>query len=312
MPDAGARPRAAVDVGTNSVRLLVVAADGTRILREMTITRLGLGIDRRGRLDEVALTRTLGTIERYAATWRTHGVAASDVRIAATSAIRDAADRDRFFEGVRAAAGVDAEVLSGDEEARTAFRGATTALTVPPPAAVLDIGGGSTELIVGDVRGEVVGAYSMQLGSVRLTERLLPSDPPAATELDAAAAEVAARLDEADAALAQQGSAVSSAASLIGTAGTMTTLAALHLELPAYLEAEIHATRLPASAIRGWARRLAAMPAAERARLGPMQPGREDVVAAGSLIAATIVERYGFEAVHVSEADILDGLAADA
>lgn len=311
MADRGddAAPRAAVDVGTNSVRLLVLGSDGQRILREMTITRLGQGIDRRGRLDETALERTLSTIRRYHEVWTAHGVATDHVRIAATSAVRDAADRDRFFDGVRRAAGVEAEVLSGDEEARAAFLGATSAVAVTRPAAVLDIGGGSTELIVGDLDGDVAGAYSMQLGSVRLTERLLASDPPTTAELAAATSEVEARLGEADAALAARGVSVGAAASLIGTAGTMTTLAALHLALPAYLEDEIHATRLPATAVRAWATRLAAMSAAERAQLGPMQPGREDVVAAGSLIAATIVDRYGFEEAVVSEADILDGLA---
>lgn len=307
-----AGPRAAVDVGTNSVRLLVVDSTGTRLTREMTITRLGYGVDRTGRLDDAALTRTLDTIAGYATVWRAHGVDGGGVRIAATSAVRDAADRDRFFEGVRRLTGVDAEVLSGEEEAATSFRGATAAVDAPPPVAVLDVGGGSTELIVGDGAGAVAGSVSLQLGCVRLTERFLLSDPPTRAEIDAATAEIDARLAEADRLLGAAGVAVRDAASLVGVAGTVTTLTALTLGLPAYLEERIHGTAVTADGLRTWAERLAAMPAAERATLGPMQPGREDVIAAGALIVTAVVERYGFDRLIASEADILDGLAATA
>ncbi|MFA9432100.1 exopolyphosphatase [Egicoccus sp. AB-alg2] len=301
--------RAAVDVGTNSVRLLVTDGDGHRVTRELTITRLGAGVDRNGRLDDAALQRTLDTIRRYRDQWVAAGVT-DRVRIAATSAVRDAADRDRFFDGVHDIAGVDAEVLTGDQEAALTFAGAAAAVDVVAPTAVVDVGGGSTELVVGDDAGRVVGAVSLQLGCVRLTERHLAGDPPTAAELVAARAFVDERLDEADAGLALRGTDLRTARSLVAVAGTATTLAALHLDLPAYEEERIHATRVPTSALRELTERLVAMPVAERARLGPVQPGREDVIHGGALVLSRVAERYGFDEVVVSEADILDGLAA--
>lgn len=301
-------PRAAVDVGTNSVRLLLVDADGHRVARELTITRLGYGVDRTGHLDDAALARTLDTIARYRERWQAAGVT-DRVRIAATSAVRDAGDRDRFFDGVRERTGVDAEVLTGDEEAALSFAGAATAVEVAAPTAVIDVGGGSTELVVGDRRGEVAGAVSLQLGCVRLTERHLVGDPPSADEVAAARALVDERLDEADEVLADRGAALGAARSLVAVAGTATTLAALHLELPAYEEERIHATRVPTPALRALTDRLVGMSAAERGALGPVQPGREDVLHGGALVLSRVAERYGFDEIVVSEADILDGLA---
>lgn len=299
-------PRAAVDVGTNSVRLLVHAADGTRRNRTMEVTRLGAGVDRMGHLDDAALARTLDTLARYRQRWESYGVTGR-VRIAATSAVRDASDRDRFFTGVREVTGVDAEVLSGTEEAHLAYLGATGAVDVPMPALVLDIGGGSTELIVGDGT-DAAASVSLQLGCVRLTERLLASDPPSDAEVAAARELVSERLTEADRALAAQGASPRDVASLIAVAGTATTLAALHLGLEAYEEDRIHATRLPADSLTGLTTRLLAMPAAARAALGPMQPGREDVIHGGALVLEGVVRRYGFDPVVVSESDLLDGL----
>jgi exopolyphosphatase / guanosine-5'-triphosphate,3'-diphosphate pyrophosphatase len=304
-------PRAAVDVGTNSVRLLLVDADGRRITREMTVTRLGAGVDRRGHLDDAALARTLETIGAYHQVWESHGVDGR-VRIAATSAVRDAADRDRFFGGVRERTGVDAEVLSGEEEARLSFLGAVGAVDVEPPPAVIDVGGGSTELIVGtgtDV-DSVAGSVSLQLGCVRLTERHLRRDPPIAAELRAARRAVAERLDEADEVLARQGTALGAAGSLIGVAGTATTLAALHLGLPTYDEDRIHGTRIPAAALHELTAQLAATSTAARAALGPVQAGREDVLHGGAIVLDEVVRRYGFAELVVSESDILDGLVA--
>lgn len=308
-PSAGPR-RAAVDVGTNSVRLLVVDG-GERVLREMTITRLGSRVDERGRLDDGALARTLETLRRYRRLWEDHGVDAR-VRIAATSAVRDAEDRDRFFDGVRDVTGVDAEVLSGQEEAATAFRGAAGAVDVARPLAVLDVGGGSTEVIVGDAADAVVGAVSLQLGCVRLTERVLHGDPPTPEQLRAGRDEVRRQLAHADEQLAAVGARVADARSLVGVAGTVTTLAALHLDLPAYLPDEIHGTRVPAEAVRELTARLAGMSAHDRAGLGPMAPGREDVIVGGCLVVEAVLERYGFAAIVASEADSLDGLAATA
>lgn len=302
-------PRAAVDVGTNSVRLLVVDGAGQRLVRELTITRLGQGVDASGRLHPEALQRTLETIARYAEVWRAHGVDGA-VRIAATSAVRDATNRDEFFTGVRAVAGVDAEVLSGEDEAALAFAGAAGAVDVSMPTGVVDLGGGSTELVVGDDTGAVRAWVSLQLGCVRLTERHLHGDPPTPGELGAAEATIHAHLDEADSILAEQGASLHDVASLIGVAGTSTTLAALHLGLDAYREEAIHGTRVPTPNLLALTDDLVGRTAAERAALGPVQPGREDVIHGGALVLAAIVRRYGLDALVVSEADGLDGLAA--
>jgi exopolyphosphatase / guanosine-5'-triphosphate,3'-diphosphate pyrophosphatase len=322
------QPRAAVDVGTNSVRLLLVDAEGRRITREMTVTRLGAGVDERGHLDDAALARTLDTIGGYHRLWSEHGVD-GQVRIAATSAIRDAADRDRFFDGVRDLTGVEAEVLSGDDEARLSFLGAVRAVEVDGPPAVIDVGGGSTELIVGDaggarsdgtevVRGvasaasaaSVAGSVSLQLGCVRLTERHLTGDPPSTTQLAAARELVRQRLEEADEVLAAQGASLGDAGSLIGVAGTATTLAALHLGLAGYDEDRIHRTRIPAAALHRLTDELTWMTTAARAALGPVQAGREDVLHGGAVVLDEVLRRYGFGELVVSEADILDGLVA--
>ncbi|GGI03765.1 Ppx/GppA phosphatase family protein [Egicoccus halophilus] len=302
-------PRAAVDVGTNSVRLLVSDADGRRLARELTITRLGTGVDRTGVLDDDALHRTLTTIAGYREQWVAAGVT-DRVRIAATSAVRDAGDRDRFFDGVRELTGVDAEVLTGEQEAALTYAGVLGALDVPTPAAVVDVGGGSTELVVGDVAGTVVGSVSLQLGCVRLAEHHLVSDPPTLVEWRAARATVDERLAEADAGLSVQHADLGGARTLVAVAGTATTLAALHLDLPEYLEERIHATRIPTPALLELTDRLARMTSAQRAALGPVQPGREDVLHGGALVLSRVAQRYGFADVVVSEADILDGLAA--
>jgi exopolyphosphatase / guanosine-5'-triphosphate,3'-diphosphate pyrophosphatase len=302
-------PRAAVDVGSNSVRLLVVDGDGARLLREMVVTRLAAGVDRTGHLDDAALERTLATIAEFRELWTRHGVT-DRIRIAATSAVRDARDRDRFFAAVRDVAGVDAEVLSGAEEAALAYRGAIAAVAVPRPATVIDIGGGSTELIVGNGHGSVLGDVSLQLGCVRLTERHLVDDPPRPMEVAAARAMIEERLDAADETFAAADARLRDAASLVAVAGTATTLGALHLGLEAYEESLIHGAVVPAAAVHALAERLLAMTSAERAALGPMQPGREDVIHGGALILSAVVARYGFGEVVISEADGLDGLAA--
>jgi exopolyphosphatase / guanosine-5'-triphosphate,3'-diphosphate pyrophosphatase len=304
-----AGPRAAVDVGSNSIRLLVVDAEGRRLTREMTVTRLGTGVDRTGHLDDAALERSLATIAAYREVWTGFGVDGR-VRIAATSAVRDASDRDRFFAGVREVAGIDAEVLSGTQEAALAFAGAARAVEVAGPAAVIDIGGGSTEIVVGEPDGEVLGSVSLQLGCVRLTERHLHADPPAPEQVRAAERMIAEQFDLADRSLGEQGIDLGDAASLVAVAGTATTLGALHLGLDAYREELIHGVRVPAAALGQLTQRLVAASSAERAALGPMQPGREDVIHGGALVLAAAVRRYGFAEVVVSEADNLDGLVA--
>lgn len=299
--------RAAVDVGTNSVRLLVVDASGRRLARELRITRLGSGVDRTGYLDDAALGRTLSAITAYRERWVGLGVV-DHVRIAATSAIRDASDRDRFLDAVRDITGVEAEVLSGSAEAALAYAGASSATDVAAPAAVVDVGGGSTEVIVGGVDGSVAASTSLQLGCVRLTERCLTTDPPTPGQIAAAEAEIEAQLERADQDLS--GAPLGGAAGLIAVAGTATTLAALHLGLDTYQEERIHGTRLPRAALEDLTARLLGATAAQRARLGPMQPGREDVIHAGALVLRAVVRRTTLDEVVVSESDNLDGLTA--
>jgi exopolyphosphatase/guanosine-5'-triphosphate,3'-diphosphate pyrophosphatase len=303
------QPRAAVDVGSNSARLLVVDGAGARRTRVMEITRLAAGVDATGHLDDAALARTLDTIGRFRAIWTGYGVTGR-VRIAATSAVRDASDRERFFAGVREVAGVEAEVLTGEQEAALAFAGAAAAVEVARPTAVVDIGGGSTELVVGDGDGRVAGSVSLQLGCVRVTERHLADDPPSPEQLAAAAAMVADRLDHAERSLAGQGVVLREVAGLVGVAGTATTLGAIHLGLDRYDEDRIHGTRLPRTALEAITTDLVGRTAAERAELGPVQPGREDVLHGGALVLLETLRRVGLDEVVISEADNLDGLVA--
>lgn len=296
---------AAVDVGSNSVRLLVVDADGVNVDRHMRITRLAAGVDRTGQLDDAAIARTVEAIGEFAARWRSLGVR-DRVRITSTSAVRDAGDRHRFLDAVESAVGVRPEVLSGHQEAALAFAGATGAVDVAMPTAVLDIGGGSTEIVLGD-RDGVQDAVSLQLGCVRLTERCLHTDPPSAIERDQARTVIAEQLDEADRVLGPNAVA---GRSLVAVAGTATTLAALHLGLPTYEEDRIHGTRIPAEPLAALTNKLVGLTAAERAKLGPMQAGREDVIHGGALVLDAVMARYGFDGVIISEADGLDGSAA--
>lgn len=302
-------PRAAIDVGSNSVRLLIVDGDGQRILREMAITRLAAGVDATGHLDDEALDRTLTTIAGFRTLADARGVA-DRLRIAATSAVRDAVDRQRFFDGVLAATGVHAEVLTGQEEAALAFAGAATAVDVARPTLVIDIGGGSTELIVGTHTGEVGGSVSLQLGCVRITERCLISDPASDEQRRTARQLIDAQLDHADAVLADQGVSLAEPVGAVAVAGTATTLGALHLGLGSYDEDRIHGAQVPTPALRSLSERLGSMTAAERATLGPIQPGREDVIHGGAMILHAILTRTGIDGVAISEADNLDGLVA--
>ncbi len=297
---------AAVDCGSNSTRLLIAdvrGADGwglDAVERRMIVTRLGRGVDASGRLDDAALRRTLDVVGSYAERWRQAG--AKRVRISATSAVRDAADRQRFFEGIRERTGVDARVLSGEEEARTAFRGATTSATGPAPYLVLDIGGGSTEFILGTEAAEEM--ISRQLGCVRLTERCLSHDPPTTDELAAAGAVIDEELDAVEELID-----ATAAATLIGVAGTVTTLAALHLGLDEYDADQIHATVLARAAAGQLLEHLARIGSKRISESPVVAPGREDVLVGGALILVKVMERFGFGQVLVSEADILDGLA---
>jgi exopolyphosphatase / guanosine-5'-triphosphate,3'-diphosphate pyrophosphatase len=323
---------AAIDCGTNSIRLLIAdinsKADGVErsvddpdgsvpladVAREMRIVRLGEGVDRTGRLSEAALDRTMTALREYAGL-----IAAADpiaIRMVATSATRDAANAQEFTDRVVAVLGVAPEVISGDEEARLSFTGATrelagTALAAdgacPPPYLVTDIGGGSTEFVLGgsadDAGGEVSGR-SVNVGCVRLTERHLHSDPPRPDEIDAAAADIDAALVQAAASVP-----VANAATLVGLAGSVTTVAAIALGLRDYDPARIHHSRVPARRVHEIAVQLLGMTRAERAAIPVMHPGRVDVIGAGALILDRIMTRFGFGQVLVSEHDILDGIA---
>ena len=300
---------AAIDCGTNSLRLLVADVDpaaGTLadVDRRMEIVRLGQGVDATGRLAPAALTRTLRALRSYAVVVTAAG--ASAVRMVATSATRDAANAADFVSGVRAVLGVDPEVLSGDEEALLSFTGATTELAggeAAAPYLVADIGGGSTEFVLGD-EAAVSGAVSVDIGCVRMTERRLHGNPPTPAEVAAARADIGAALDAVAAKIA-----VTDARTLVGLAGSVTTVAALALGLDAYDADRIHHARIGAGQVREQTARLLAQSHAERARLGVMHPGRVDVIAGGALVLEAIMTRFGFSEVLASEHDILDGIA---
>jgi exopolyphosphatase/guanosine-5'-triphosphate,3'-diphosphate pyrophosphatase len=296
---------AAIDVGTNSVRLYVAERNDAgleQLDRDLVITRLGQGVDHAKRLGEEPLRRTIEAISSYHR--RAVDLGAETVRIAATSAVRDASNRDEFFSAVSKETGVDAEVLSGDEEARLSFLGATSELGDGAPFLVLDIGGGSTEFVLGD--REPVAWISIDVGSVRLTERHVQSNPPAPGELRGVEG-------DADAAVARAKEVVGpSARTLVGLAGTITTMAAVALELEGYDRDAIHHARLSLNQVREVNAMLAGMTVEQRKGLPAMPPGREDVILAGSTILLRVMEGFGFDEVLVSEADILDGLVLDA
>jgi exopolyphosphatase/guanosine-5'-triphosphate,3'-diphosphate pyrophosphatase len=266
----------------------------------MVITRLGKGVDRTGRFDPAALARTLEVLAGYAETCRRLGVARR--RLVATSATRDAADRQAFLDGVRDLLGVDAEVLTGRAEAATAYRGATATLEGDLPTLVVDIGGGSTELILGDGR-DARAMISLDIGCVRLFERHLHHDPPTAEEAAALRADVAAHLAGVTAVLDP-----AAADRVVGVAGTVTTVAAIALGLEAYDPRRIHRATLDAADVAAVADKLTAMTVAERAALPVMARGREDVIAAGALLLDELVRRFGIRQVTASETDILDGI----
>ena len=306
---------AAVDCGTNSIRLLVAdvpeSGPHTDLLRRMEIIRLGQGVDATGRLAPEAIDRTRRVLAEYADAARALG--ASAVRMVATSATRDAANRADFEEMVVATLGQPPDVVPGHEEAELSFLGATASLgaaaeahgSAPPrpPFLVVDIGGGSTEFVLGDADG-VHAARSVDIGCVRLTERHLHGDPPSDDEVARAEADIRAALDEVRAEVP-----VGDAATLVGLAGSVTTVAALALELPAYDADAIHGSRIPVEDVRAVAADQHAAPRSRRAAMPVMHPGRVDVIGAGSLILRVLMDEFGMPEVVVSEHDILDGIA---
>jgi exopolyphosphatase / guanosine-5'-triphosphate,3'-diphosphate pyrophosphatase len=297
---------AAIDCGTNSTRLLVVDAEGRPLERLMRITRLGEGVDATGRLAPEAIARCVAVLTEFRSVMDTRGVARG--RLAATSAARDAANGDEFLSAAGAATGLVPELLSGIDEGRLSLAGAVGDLDpTDGPFLVLDIGGGSTELIAADGPDDPdLAAVSMQLGCVRVAERFLVSDPPTRSELDAAEAEVEAQLT---AAIAEHPR-FRNAHRLVGLAGTVSTVASLQLGLADYDRDRIHHSVLTVDDVGQWYRRLAAEPAADRLARPGMVPGREDVIVGGALVLHAVMARFGFTECLVSEADILDGLVA--
>jgi exopolyphosphatase / guanosine-5'-triphosphate,3'-diphosphate pyrophosphatase len=297
---------AAFDCGTNSLRLLIADLDAessemTELVREMRIVRLGAGVDRTGRISDESMSRTLAALEEFSDLVAQHrpGV----LRFCATSAARDATNAAEFTAAVERRLGVVPEVIDGDAEARTAFDGTTRVLhDVDDPVLVLDIGGGSTELILGTAAGGVEVAQSLDIGSVRLTERHLHDDPPTAAQVSALTADV-------DAVLAECLVDPSVARTVVGVAGSVTTVAAAALGLPAYQRERIHLARLDVATVREAVADLVSMTVAERRALGFMHPGRADVIAAGALILDRVLQRATVTELIVSESDILDGIA---
>jgi exopolyphosphatase/guanosine-5'-triphosphate,3'-diphosphate pyrophosphatase len=340
----GARPvrpvrAAAIDCGTNSLRLLVADVDPdagrlTDVVRRMEIVRLGQGVDSTGRLAPEALERTLRALRGYARIIEDRSATA--VRMVATSATRDAVNAADFVDGVSAVLGLEPEVLSGEEEAYLSFVGATaefgggSATPGGGPYLVVDIGGGSTEFVLGDgparpdqapaerapaerapadltmgTAGPAgVSAVSVDIGCVRLTERHLHSDPPRPAEISAAAADIDAALDAVAGALP-----VTAARTLVGLAGSVTTVAGLALGLGEYDSTRIHHARVSAGQVAAQTRRLLSQTRQQRAALGVMHPGRVDVIGGGAMVLDQIMRRFGFGEVLASEHDILDGIA---
>ncbi len=296
---------AVVDCGTNSLRLLLADVDPGRaeladVARRMEIVRLGQGVDKTGRLAPEALARTIAVLREYADIIARSGAQA--VRMVATSATRDADNAAEFVRLVKEVLGVAPEVLTGAEEAVLSFTGATAELAAGPdggPFLVTDIGGGSTEFVLGPN-----SAISVDVGCVRMTERHLHGDPPTGQQVAAAISDIDAALDTVAATVP-----VGQARTLIGLAGSVTTVAAIAMGLPAYDAARIHHARVSAADVHAVTRGLLAQTRTARAAIGVMHPGRVDVIGGGALVLDRLMERFGFGEVLVSEHDILDGMA---
>jgi exopolyphosphatase / guanosine-5'-triphosphate,3'-diphosphate pyrophosphatase len=298
---APAGPVAAIDCGTNSTRLLVADAEGKALDRRMRITRLGQAVDATGTLAPEAVERTLDTLREYRDALDVHGVSA--VRMTATSAARDAANRDDLFAPATAIVGTPPELLSGDEEARLSFLGAVSELDAASgPFLVVDIGGGSTEFAVGTTEPE--GVISVDIGCVRITEKFLRSDPPSAVELSQALSVVRDYLDD----VAREIPAAREARQLVGLAGTVTTVAAVEQGLAAYDRDRIHHFVLTRDAAEDVFRTLATERRADRIHNPGLEPGRADVIVGGAAILVAVMRYFEHPTCLVSESDILDGL----
>jgi len=299
---------ASVDIGTNSVRLLVADREGAGrdaklvpVERQTNITRLGQGVDKASALNPEAIERTIKVLRDYRRVIDDLGV--EKVRATATSASRDAQNRDEFFDPAQEVLGVRPELLSGEEEARLEFLGATAPLSEPGPYLVVDVGGGSTEFIAG--ADAPTALTSIDIGCVRLTEQYLHGDPPTAEELSQAVSVVRDHLADVDRAVPD----AASARTLIGTAGTVWTLAAIELGVDAARSDRIDHFRLTRAATEDVFRTLATESAEQRRHNPGLEPGRVDVIVGGAIVVVSVMRHWGFDEMLVSEADILDGLA---
>jgi exopolyphosphatase/guanosine-5'-triphosphate,3'-diphosphate pyrophosphatase len=297
---------AAIDCGTNSTRLLIVDRNGATVVREMTVTRLGEGVDETHRLASGAIERTLATLRRYRDEMDTRGVVA--LRITATSAARDATNSSEFFDAAEAVLGVRPELLAGEEEGALSYAGATTGL--PPgegPFLVCDLGGGSTELVAGGKDpGSIAGVSSMDVGCVRISERFLESDPPSARELEAARAYVRAAIEAAT----TEAPALTQPRSLVGVAGTVSTLVAIRRGVTSHDRDALHHQRLEREDVAELLSEFASSPLARRRAIPGIEPGRADVIVGGALILLEVMDALGHDHLVYSEDDILDGLVA--
>jgi exopolyphosphatase / guanosine-5'-triphosphate,3'-diphosphate pyrophosphatase len=295
---------AAIDCGTNSIRLLIADIDGNNfreVVRDMEIVRLGQGVDETGQFHPDAIARTLAAVDKFAAEIAKRGV--EKIRFCATSATRDATNRHLFVDGVRERLGIELEVISGDEEAALSFAGAIKDLDPSNgPFLVVDIGGGSTEFVFGT--STVEAARSVNIGCVRMTERHFASDPATAQQIELARTDIQAAIAQAAAVVP-----ITKAKTLVAVAGTATTVAAAALDLPEYDRYAIHLSRISAQQTHDAATMFATSTREQRLALGYMHPGRVDVIAAGSLVLSEIMKATGASEFVASESDILDGMA---
>ena len=295
---------AAIDCGTNSIRLLIADIDGNNfreVVRDMEIVRLGQGVDETGQFHPDAIARTLAAVDKFAAEIAKRGV--EKIRFCATSATRDATNRHLFVDGVRDRLGIELEVISGDEEAALSFAGAIKDLDPSNgPFLVVDIGGGSTEFVFGT--STVEAARSVNIGCVRMTERHFASDPATAQQIELARTDIQAAIAQAAAVVP-----ITKAKTLVAVAGTATTVAAAALDLPEYDRYAIHLSRISAQQTHDAAAIFATSTREQRLALGYMHPGRVDVIAAGSLVLSEIMKATGASEFVASESDILDGMA---
>ena len=293
-----------VDCGTNSIRLLIADIEGNNfreVTRQMQVVRLGQGVDETHQFHPDAISRTFAAVDLYAAEIARRGV--EKIRFCATSATRDALNRAVFVDGVKERLGIEPEVISGEEEARLSFAGATREFNKSDsPFLVVDIGGGSTEFVLGSE--SVDSAISVNIGCVRMTERHFRSDPPTAAEIAIARSDIQNAIDIAYASVD-----IKSAKTLVAVAGTATTVAAAALELPEYDRYAIHLSHISADQVHAVSNKFLSMTREERAALGYMHPGRVDVITAGSLVLSEIMRATGAKEFVASENDILDGMA---